>query len=101
MSTAYTASKHAVLGLTRTASEDYAKDGLKINAICPGYIETPMTMGSPLVRQAMDERIKTSVPMKRMGRPQEIADAVVFLSGGRSSFMCGSAMFVDGGYTQR
>ncbi|KAE8366749.1 hypothetical protein BDV27DRAFT_170541 [Aspergillus caelatus] len=101
LSTAYTATKHAVIGLTRTASEDYAKDGLRVNAICPGYTETPMTTKSPLVLQAMQERVATAVPMQRMGEPREIADGVVYLSGGRSSFVTGTALFVDGGYTQR
>ena len=101
LSTAYTASKHGVIGLTKTASEDYAKDGLRINAICPGYTETPMTTKNPLVLQAMEERVANAVPMGRMGRPQEIADGVVYLSGGRSSFVTGTALFVDGGYTQR
>ena len=101
LSTAYTVTKHGVLGLTRTASEDYAKDGLRINAICPGYTETPMTTQSPLVLKAMEERVGTAVPMQRMGRPEEIADGVIYLSGGRSSFVTGTALFVDGGYTQR
>lgn len=101
MSTAYTATKHGVLGLTRTASEDYAKDGLRINAICPGYTETPMTTRDPLVLQAMKERVTTAVPMCRMGRPEEIADGVLYLAGGRSSFVTGTALFVDGGYTER
>ncbi|ETN40508.1 uncharacterized protein HMPREF1541_04785 [Cyphellophora europaea CBS 101466] len=101
LSTAYTASKHGVLGLTRTASEDLAAQGVRINAVCPGYTETPMTMGDAVVKEAMDERVRTMVPMGRMGRPQEIADGVVYLAGGRSSFVCGSALFVDGGYTQR
>lgn len=101
LSTAYTATKHGVIGLTRTASEDYAKDGLRINAICPGYTETPMTTQSPLIRQAMEERVGSAVPMQRMGRPEEIADGVVYLAGGRSSFVTGTTLFVDGGYTQR
>ena len=101
MSTAYTTTKHGVLGLTRTASEDYAKDGLRINAICPGYTETPMTTKNPLVLQAMVERVASAVPMQRMGRPEEIADGVVYLCGGRSSFVTGTAHFVDGGYTER
>ncbi|KAK5079427.1 hypothetical protein LTR51_001624 [Lithohypha guttulata] len=101
LSAAYTASKHAVIGLTRTASEDYAKDGLRINAICPGYTETPMTTKSPLILQAMVERVATAVPMQRMGQPHEIADGVVYLAGGRSSFVTGTALSVDGGYTQR
>jgi len=84
-STAYTAAKHAVIGLTRTASEDYAKDGLRINAICPGYTETPMTTKNPLVLQAMEEKVATAVPMRRMGSPRELADGVLYLAGGRSS----------------
>lgn len=85
LSTAYTATKHAVIGLTRTASEDYAKDGLRINAICLGYIETPMTTKNPQVLKAMEERVATAVPMQRMGSPKEIADGVLYLAGGRSS----------------
>lgn len=101
LSTSYTAAKHAILGLTRSASDDYAKDGLRINAVCPGYTQTPMTMKNPDVLKAMQERIQTAVPMMRMGQPQEIADSVVFLAGGRSSFITGSALAVDGGYTSR
>ncbi|KAF3390459.1 3-oxoacyl-[acyl-carrier-protein] reductase FabG [Penicillium rolfsii] len=101
LSTAYTVTKHAVLGLTRTASEDYAKDGLRINAICPGYTETPLTTKSPAILQAMVERVASAVPMERMGRPEEIADGVLYLAGGRSSFVTGTALMVDGGYTQR
>ncbi|CAI7647261.1 unnamed protein product [Penicillium viridicatum] len=101
LSTAYTATKHAVIGLTRTASEDYAKDGLRINAICPGYTETPLTTKSPQILAAMEEKVANAVPMERMGQPGEIADGVVYLSGGRASFVTGTALFVDGGYTQR
>ena len=101
LSSAYTASKHGVIGLTKTASEDYAKDGLRINAVCPGYTETPLTMGDALVKKAMDERVAHDVPMRRMGRPQEIADGVLYLCGGRSSFVTGTSLMVDGGYTQR
>jgi NAD(P)-dependent dehydrogenase (short-subunit alcohol dehydrogenase family) len=101
LSTAYTASKHAILGLTRSASEDYASQGLRINAICPGYTETPLTTKNPDVRKAMEERVGTAVPMQRMGRADEIADGVLYLAGGRSSFVTGTALMVDGGYTQR
>lgn len=100
-STAYATSKHAVLGLTRTACDDYAKDGIRINAICPGYTETPLTTKDPLVLQAMNELVASAVPMKRMGQPQEIADGVVYLCGGRSSFVAGAALTVDGGFTAR
>lgn len=101
LSTAYCTSKTAVLGLTRTACDDYAKDGIRVNAICPGYTETPMTTKAPLVWQAMQERVVSAVPMQRVGQPQEIADGVIFLSGGRSSFVAGIALSVDGGYTAR
>ncbi|KAF2628227.1 NAD(P)-binding protein [Macroventuria anomochaeta] len=101
LSTAYTTAKHAVIGLTRTASEDYAARGLRVNAICPGYTETPMTTKNPEVLKAMEERVESAVPMKRMGAPREIADGVLYLAGGRSSFVTGSALVVDGGYTSR
>ncbi|KAJ5108497.1 hypothetical protein N7456_005172 [Penicillium angulare] len=101
LSTAYTASKHAVIGLTKTASDDYASQGLRINAICPGYTETPLTTKSPEILKAMVERVSTMVPMERMGRPDEIADGVLYLAGGRSSFVTGSNLMVDGGYTAR
>lgn len=101
LSAAYATTKHAVIGLTRTASEDYAKEGLRINAICPGYTETPLTTKSPQILQAMQERVATAVPMERMGRPEEIADGVLYLAGGRSSFVTGTALMADGGYTQR
>lgn len=101
MSTAYVAAKHGVLGLTRTASEDYAGKGIRINAVCPGYIETPMTTKDPVVLEVMKEKVANDVPMGRMGRAQEIADAVIWLCGGRSSFVTGIGLPVDGGYTQR
>ncbi|KAF2644218.1 NAD(P)-binding protein [Massarina eburnea CBS 473.64] len=101
LSTAYTVSKTAVIGLTRTASEDYAHRGLRINAVCPGYTETPLTTKNPDVKKAMEERVSVAVPMQRMGKPEEIADAVLYLAGGRSSFVTGSALVVDGGYTSR
>ncbi|KAF6826253.1 short-chain dehydrogenase reductase family [Colletotrichum plurivorum] len=101
LSTAYTTTKHAVIGLTRTASEDYAARGLRINAICPGYTETPMTTKNPEVLKAMEERVATAVPMERMGKASEIADGVLYLAGGRSSFVTGSVLMVDGGYTCR
>lgn len=101
LSAAYAASKHAIIGLTRSASEDYASKGIRINCICPGYTETPLTTKNPAVLKAMQERVGTAVPMERMGDPAEIADGVLYLAGGRSSFVTGSALMVDGGYTSR
>ncbi|KAL4885409.1 hypothetical protein BJY04DRAFT_230956 [Aspergillus karnatakaensis] len=99
-STAYAVSKHGILGLTRTASEDYAKDGIRINAVCPGYTLTPLT-SQPAVLKVMEEKVASSVPMARMGNASEIADGVLYLAGGRSSFVTGIPLCVDGGYTQR
>ncbi|KAK5170198.1 uncharacterized protein LTR77_004784 [Saxophila tyrrhenica] len=101
LSTAYTASKHAVIGLTKTMSEDYAAKGLRFNAVCPGYMDTPMTRQNEVISKAFDERVANWTPMGRAGQPGEVADAVIFLCGGRSSFVTGSAMVVDGGYTER
>lgn len=101
LSTAYTASKHAVIGLTRTASEDYARQGLRINAVCPGYVDTPMTRGTAEILKAFVDRTENWTPMGRAAQPEELANAVVFLSSGRASYMTGSAMVVDGGYTER
>ncbi|KAF4554510.1 Enoyl-(Acyl carrier protein) reductase-like protein 6 [Elsinoe fawcettii] len=98
-STGYTAAKHAVVGLTRTASEDHAAQGLRINVVCPGYIDTPFTNATEELQKLMQKKATEDVPMRRTGRPEEIADAVMFLSGGRSSFVTGSVLIVDGGYT--
>jgi NAD(P)-dependent dehydrogenase (short-subunit alcohol dehydrogenase family) len=99
MSTAYTASKHAVVGLTRTSSEDHAADGVRINAVCPGYIETPIIQSSPEIARVAKEKLEQWTPLRRFGQPQEIADGVLFLCGGRSSYVTGTALMVDGGYT--
>ncbi len=95
---AYTASKHAVLGLTRSAAMDYAQHGIRVNAICPGAIDTPM------LRQAMDRRggepgevAKRLSKFGRFGEPQEIADAALWLCSDASSFTTGHALAVDGG----
>ena len=95
-SSAYVAGKHGVVGLTRTAAVDHAEDGIRVNAVCPGYIETPMTEDTMRRR---GERIMARVPMARMGKPEEIAEAVVWLCSDRASFVTGAAWTVDGGYT--
>lgn len=95
---AYTASKHAVLGLTRSAAMDYASDGIRVNAICPGAIDTPM------LRNAMERRGRSAddvalrlSPIGRFGDPGEIADAALWLLSPGSSFTTGHALSVDGG----
>ena len=102
LSTAYAAAKHAITGLTRSAALDYGRSGLRINCICPGYTETPMTTKDPMVLKAMQEKVASKdVPIGRMGKPEEIADGVLYLAGGRSSFVTGTALMVDGGFTAR
>jgi len=95
---AYTASKHAVLGLTRSAALDYAGRGIRINAICPGAIDTPM------LRAAMERRGRDAddvagrlSPLGRFGQPSEIAAAVLWLCSDASSFTTGHALAIDGG----
>jgi len=95
-SNAYVVAKHGVVGLTRAAAIDHAATGVRVNAVCPGYIDTPM-IGEAMARRG--EQILGNVPMRRLGEADEIAQAVVFLCSDRARFMTGTAMPVDGGYT--
>jgi NAD(P)-dependent dehydrogenase (short-subunit alcohol dehydrogenase family) len=97
----YQASKHGVLGLTKSAALDYAARGIRINAVCPGIIHTSM-LDTMMATQAnaLNEMLK-SVPIGRLGRPEEIASAVLWLCSPAASFMIGHALAVDGGYTIR
>ena len=96
---AYHASKHGVIGLTRSAALEYAARGIRINAICPGTIETPM-VAEMLAKEpeAMEEILKQQ-PIGRLGRPEEIASAVLWLCSPGASFVIGHALAVDGGFT--
>jgi len=91
----YVAAKHGVVGLTKTAAIEYAKDGIRVNCVNPGYITTPMT--EEIVRTRIDE-VMAKVPMNRMGVPEEIAEAVVWMCSDKASFMTGASQVVDGGY---
>jgi NAD(P)-dependent dehydrogenase (short-subunit alcohol dehydrogenase family) len=95
-SSAYVAAKHGVVGLTKVAAADHAEDNIRVNAVCPGYIETPMTEETMRRR---GERILARVPMARMGTAGEIAEAVVWLCSPKASFVTGVSWAVDGGYT--
>jgi NAD(P)-dependent dehydrogenase (short-subunit alcohol dehydrogenase family) len=97
----YHASKHGVLGLTKSAALDYAARGIRVNAVCPGIVETPM-VADMLASQpeAMKELMK-EVPIGRLCRPGEIAAAVLWLCSPGASFVIGHALAVDGGYTIR
>lgn len=92
---AYFASKHGVVGLTKAAAIEYAKSGLRVNAVCPAVIETGMANRA---FGEMWDRIVDMHPIGRVGTPQEVADAVVWLCSDRASFITGHALPIDGGY---
>ena len=97
-SPAYGATKHGVVGLTKTAAVDYAREAIRVNAVCPGYIRTPMIEQGVLLDPGGEERVVSRHPMHRLGTPEEIAEAVVWLCSDAASFVTGHAMTVDGGY---
>lgn len=94
---AYVASKHGVVGLTKTAALEYAKSGVRVNAVCPGAIDTPMMGRITDHRPHTAAKMASAEPIGRMGSPQEIAEAVVWLCSDAASFVMGHAMSVDGG----
>ncbi|HEY2618920.1 MAG TPA: glucose 1-dehydrogenase [Acetobacteraceae bacterium] len=94
-SSGYVAAKHGVVGLTKTAALEYADDKVRVNAVCPGYIETKMTADTMRRR---GEELMAKVPFHRMGTPEEIAEMVLWLCSDRASFVSGAAYNVDGGY---
>src|SRR6267143_2557974 len=98
----YHAAKHGVLGLTKSAALEYAARGIRVNDVCPGMIWTPMTekMIAEGQKEALEEMLKL-VPIGRHGRPEEIADAVLWLCSDRSSLVVGQSIAVDGGFTMR
>ena len=95
---AYTATKHGVIGLTRHGALRWARQGIRVNAVCPGVIETPMT--APLVADPrMRDVISGMTPMGRMGQAEEIAAAVLWLCSDQASFVTGHPLVIDGGAT--
>ena len=95
---AYVASKHGVVGLTKTAALEYAKSGIRVNAVCPGLIQTPMVERITADQPQLGEALVAAEPVGRTGKPEEIAESVVWLSSDAASFVTGHAMSVDGGF---
>ena len=95
---AYAASKHGVIGLTRAAALENAAQGIRVNALCPGYIRTPMVERVFALDPSIEESVTARHPLGRLGRPEEIAAAVVWLCSDAASFVTGQAWPVDGGY---
>lgn len=98
---AYHAAKHGVLGLTKSAALEYADRGIRINAVCPGIIDTPMVAGMKDTETEAMDTLMEQVPARRLGTADEIAEPVLWLCGPGSSFVVGHALAVDGGYTAR
>ncbi len=93
----YVASKHGVVGLTKTAALEYAKSGIRVNAVCPGVIQTPMVERGAQLSPGFDELAVSMEPVGRFGQPAEIGEAVVWLCSDAASFVTGIPMQVDGG----
>jgi len=99
---AYVAAKHGVIGLTQTAALEYAKAGIRVNAVAPGFVDTPILSRSGIpFDEAAQAKLAARHPMGRLGQPEEIAEAVLWLTSPRSAFVTGTTLFVDGGYVAR
>src|SRR5208337_3138527 len=99
----YHAAKHGVIGITKSAALEYATRGIRVNAVCPGMIRTPMfdQMIAAGQGEELNAMLRALVPMGRMGLPEEIADAVLWLCSSAASYVTGQSISVDGGYVMR
>ena len=95
----YVASKHGVIGLTRSAAVQYARKNVRVNAVCPGVIRTPMLDRSLQINPEAEARYTALHPIGRLGEPEEVADSVIWLCSDQASFVTGHAMTIDGGAT--
>jgi NAD(P)-dependent dehydrogenase (short-subunit alcohol dehydrogenase family) len=101
---AYCATKGAVHQLTRALALEHAREGIRVNAVAPGEIDTPMLSSErpePLTREFLDRLADTTIPMGRLGRPQEVAEVAAFLASDRAAYMTGAIVAVDAGYGSR
>jgi NAD(P)-dependent dehydrogenase (short-subunit alcohol dehydrogenase family) len=96
---AYVASKHGIVGLTRAAARDHAGEGIRVNAVCPGTIYTPMYVRREGSDGEHDAHLAAGIPLGRLGQPEDVAEAVLWLCSDRASFITGHALVVDGGDT--
>ena len=97
---AYSTTKHSAVSMTRQMAADYAKDNIRFNALCPGFVDTPFNAGFEIQmggRSGLEKYISENIPMARFGTPGEIADAIVFLASDMSTFVTGHALVIDGG----
>jgi NAD(P)-dependent dehydrogenase (short-subunit alcohol dehydrogenase family) len=99
--TAYVAAKHGVMGLTRKAAVEYGPLGIRVNAVCPGPIRTPMIERLFQAAPDREARLSDAAPLRRLGRPEEVAAAVVWLCSDAASFVTGHGLVVDGGFLSR
>lgn len=95
----YSASKHAVIGLTKSAALEFASKGIRVNAVCPSFINTPMVSAMIEDQPRLADNVSVASPMRRLGTPEEIADAILWLSSDNASFVNGIALAADGGLT--
>jgi NAD(P)-dependent dehydrogenase (short-subunit alcohol dehydrogenase family) len=95
----YAASKHALAGLTKSAALEHAKEGIRVNAVCPGSVRTPMLARALQREPAIEKKLRAAHPMGRFGEPSEVANAVLWLCSEQASFVTGHELSVDGGFT--
>ena len=95
------ASEHAEIGLTKSAALDYADRDVRVNAVCPGLVNTPRIADMVSENPAMHEQLVASHPLGRIAEPEEVADAIMYLATTKSSYVTGVALPVDGGYLAR
>ncbi|MEM7033846.1 MAG: glucose 1-dehydrogenase [Chloroflexota bacterium] len=100
-SSAYSASKHGVIGLTKTAALEYARNNIRVNAVCPVFTRTPLVEELFENRPDFEEKLVRNIPMRRYGQPEDIAKVIVWLCSDDSEFMTGQAIPIDGGLTAR
>ncbi len=96
---AYSASKHGVVGITKVAALEYARKGIRVNAVCPGFTRTPMVEEMLQERPGLEQRLEARIPVGRFGTPEEIASSILYLCSDAASFITGHAMLLDGGLT--